>query len=186
MTLKPKLLSMMLGLCVIALTGCNEQVAAPDPAKLTRNAIGHYCNMIVADHPGPKAQVHEKGRDAPLWFSSVRDGLAYLALPGEAQKVSAIYVHDMGRATSWNEPQNTGIWIEASQAVYVIGSKKRGGMGALETIPFNNRTKAEAFARNHGGRIVDYADIPTTYILGDGADHAPATAHKTNHEAHGD
>ena len=78
--------TLALALFLAGLAGCNEQVSQPDPVKLTREAIGNYCNMIVADHPGPKIQVHEKGRSDPVWFSSVRDGLAYLSLPGEAHK----------------------------------------------------------------------------------------------------
>lgn len=174
----------LVALVLLATAGCKEQFAVPDPAELTRDAIGHYCNMIVADHPGPKAQIHEQGRAAPLWFSSVRDGLAYLALPGEAQKVSVIYVHDMGQAESWMQPQSSGIWIDAAKAVYVIGSSKRGGMGAKESVPFNDKAKAENFVEKFGGQIVAYADIPSDYILGDDNEHAPATAPSKGHDGH--
>ena len=160
-------------LCAVLLVGCKDQVAAPDPVKLTREAIGNYCNMIVADHPGPKVQIHEKGYPKPLWFTSVRDGLAYLKLPGEAQKVLAIYVHDMGQAESWSKPQDEGIWINAKNAVYVIGSKKRGGMGAKETVPFANRADAEQFIAEHGGELVAFADIPANYLIGDADEHTP-------------
>lgn len=184
MTLISRLSSLVFVLSLIVLSGCNEQAEAPDPAKLTRDAIGHYCNMIVADHPGPKAQIYEQGRAIPLWFSSVRDGLAYLALPGEAQKVSVIYVHDMGQAESWMQPQSSGIWIDAVEAVYVIDSTKRGGMGAKESVPFKDKVKAVKFVEKFGGRIVAYADIPSDYILGDDNEHAPATAHNKGHDGH--
>ena len=184
MTFFRKPSALLLSFCLLAVTACNEEVAAPQPQKLTREGIGHYCNMIVADHPGPKAQVHEKGQEKPIWFSSVRDGLAYLALPGEAQRVTAIYVHDMGRADSWQKPQDDGIWIDATKAFYVIGSKKRGGMGAMEAAPFEDRTKADAFAAEFGGKVVVYADIPEAYILGDGKDHSPETVHKHEHQGH--
>lgn len=175
----------LIAICLMALTACNEEVAVPEPQKLTRDAFGHYCNMIVVDHPGPKAQVHEKGQERALWFSSVCDGLAYLALPGEAQRVTAFYVHDMGRADSWARPQDDGIWIPATEAFYVIGSKKRGGMGALEAAPFKERAKAEAFAAEFGGKVVAYAEIPEDYILGDGNDHSPATSDHDEHHGHG-
>lgn len=176
--------ALLLTICLMAVTACNEEVVAPQPQKLTREGIGHYCNMIVIDHPGPKAQVHEKGQAKPLWFSSVRDGLAYLALPGEAQRVTAFYVHDMGRAESWKKPQDDGIWINATEAFYVIGSKKRGGMGAMEAAPFKDRAKADAFAAEFGGNVVAYSEIPEAYILGDGQDHAPATVQKNEHHGH--
>ena len=175
----------ILAACLLILAGCKEEVATPEPLKLTREAIGLYCNMIVADHPGPKIQVHEKGSGDPKWFSSVRDGLAYTMLPGEAQHVTAIYVHDMGQAASWQKPQDEGIWIAAHEAVYVIGSKMRGGMGAMEAVPFLDRNKAAAFANEHGGEIVSYQSIPRHYILGDEADHAPAAEHQSKHKEHG-
>jgi copper chaperone NosL len=157
---------------VAVLNGCGEQVIAPVPVGLTREASGHYCKMIIVDHPGPKAQVFEAGRSEPVWFSSVRDALFYLRLPGEAQRVSAIYVHDMGQASSWEHPQDDGIWIDATAATYVIGSSRGGGMGARETVPFGQKSDAETFARRFGGKVVAIDDIPTDYILGDTGDHA--------------
>lgn len=158
--------------CVF-LVGCKDKVEVPKPMELTRNSDGFYCHMIIVDHPGPKAQVFEKDRKAPLWFSSVRDAVAYMLLPGEAQNVSAFYVHDMGKATSWEKPQSKGIWINASNAVYVIGSSKRGGMGAKETVPFSDRKKAEAFAKKFGGNLVSFAKIPMDYVIGDDHSKAP-------------
>lgn len=159
-------------LCCVLLVGCKDEVKIPEPMELTRNSDGFYCHMIIVDHPGPKAQVFEKDRKDPLWFSSVRDAVAYMKLPGEAQNVSAFYVHDMGKATSWEKPQSKGIWINASKAVYVIGSKKRGGMGAKETVPFLDQKKADKFAKEFGGHVVPYTKIPTDYVIGD--DHAKA------------
>ena len=160
-------------LAAFLLAGCGEDVPIPEPEALTREAIGEYCNMIVADHPGPKAQVFEKGRKKPVWFSSVRDALAYLALFGEAQRPLAVYVHDMGRATRYEKPPDDGIWVQAKDAVYVIGSRKRGGMGARETVPFASRARAKAFAAKHGGKVVAYSDIPRDYIIGDSDDYGP-------------
>ncbi len=157
------------------LVGCQEDIKIPDPAQITREAEGHYCNMIVIDHPGPKAHIFEKGQGQAIWFTSVRDALAYKILPGEAQQILAIYVHDMGRATSWDKPQDQGIWIKAEQAIYVINSRKRGGMGAKETIPFGTREKADQFVHEFGGLVVLYTDIPPDYILGDSDEYDHAT-----------
>ncbi|MBL4802909.1 MAG: nitrous oxide reductase accessory protein NosL [Emcibacter sp.] len=152
---------------VLLLSGCQEEVQIPDPVQLTRDAEGFYCNMIVIDHPGPKAQVYEKDRDSAIWFTSVRDALAYNILPGEAQHVQVIYVHDMGQANNWDKPQVSGIWIKAREAFYVLESRKRGGMGARETIPFRDKASADDFSREFGGHVVAYADISRDYILGD-------------------
>lgn len=161
---RSSILFLLLGLSVVG--GCDDEVVPPEPIALTREASGHYCNMIIVDHPGPKAQVFENGDGKPVWFSSVRDALFYMRLPGEAQRVSAIYVHDMGRASSWEHPQDNGIWIEAAAAVYVIGSSRRGGMGAAETVPFARRGEAEAFVRRYGGKVMAFDEIPTDYLVG--------------------
>ena len=167
-----------LKLAVLALaltaTACgDEQVAeAPPPAELTREAIGYYCNMIVQDHQGPKGQIFLSDSAEPIWFSSVRDTLAFTRLPEEPKNVAAIYVNDMGRA-SWNSPE-AGTWIAAEQAWYVIGSERRGGMGAPEAVPFAQRADAEAFAARHRGHVAAFTEIPQEALLGDvEAPHSP-------------
>ncbi len=166
MTRKSKLTLILAFFPILFLVGCGEETVTPAPTALTRDSNGYYCNMIVVDHPGPKAQVFEKGYDKPFWFPSVRDAFTYLQLPGEAQRVLAVYVHDMGRAKSWQKPQNDGIWIKAEEAFYVLDSKRRGGMGTRETVPFKERSAAEKFIAEYGGRIVTYNSIPQDYILG--------------------
>ena len=47
----------------------------------------------------------------------------------------------------------------------VIESRKQGGMGAPETIPFSDRADAERFVAEHGGRIVTFTDVPQAYVL---------------------
>ena len=160
-----KLISLLAGLSVVLLAACDEpvQVAKPQPQELTRDAVGHYCNMIVADHKGPKAQLFLTDEAAPIWFSSVRDAIAFTMLPGEARNIAVVYVNDMGRA-SWDTPE-PGTWIEAAAAIYVIGSDRRGGMGALEAVPFSDAAKAEAFMARHGGRTVRFDEMPEDYIL---------------------
>ena len=151
----------------LSATACGEeQIAeAPPPAELTREAIGYYCNMIVQDHHGPKGQIFLTDRAEPIWFSSVRDTLAFTRLPEEPKNVAAIYVNDMGRA-SWNSPE-AGTWIAAEEAWYVIGSERRGGMGAPEAVPFAGRSDAESFAARHQGHVVAFSEIPREALLGD-------------------
>ncbi|MBL1420609.1 MAG: nitrous oxide reductase accessory protein NosL [Alphaproteobacteria bacterium] len=155
----------------LMLSACGADAVLPSPEKMTRDSIGFYCAMIVVDHIGPKAQVFEKGKENSLWFSQVRDAFAYRSMPGEAQNVSIIYVHDMGQATSYDNPPVDGIWIDAKTAFYVINSDKRGGMGARETIPFGQKTDAENFAQLHDGIVVAFNDIPLDYLWGDEGDY---------------
>jgi len=165
---------------LVALTACGDEQASapPAPAELTRGAVGHYCGMIVEDHDGPKGQIHLESRDEPLWFTSVRDTIAFTMLPEEPDDITAIYVHDIGTAESWDHP-SYDTWINAIKAFYVIGSSRRGGMGAPEPVPFSDRDAAAAFSAEYGGEIVTFDEIPRDYILGDvveqGAWDAPET-----------
>jgi copper chaperone NosL len=167
----PLVLSVIL-LLLGAACGEEESAALPPPQEITRDAIGHYCGMIVADHPGPKAQIFLADAAEPLWFSSVRDAVAFTLLPEEPKTIATIYVNDMGRA-DWESPQ-AGTWIDAKSATYVIGSERTGGMGAPETAPFAERRDAETFAARHGGKVVTFADIPPAYIFAPAEDDPPA------------
>jgi copper chaperone NosL len=155
----------------LALAGCNEQkvTEAPPPVELTAFAVGHYCGMNVLEHTGPKGQILLASKKEPIWFSSARDALSFTMLPEEPKDIRAIYVSDMGKAPSWEEPGATN-WIDARQATFVIGSRKKGGMGADETVPFSDKAAAEKFAAENGGRIAAFADVPKDYVLGATAD----------------
>jgi copper chaperone NosL len=158
--------SSALALVVAALSGCDdEQVAqVPEPAALTREAIGHYDRMVVTDHRGPKAQIWREDAETPIWFSSVRDAFAYHMLPEEPDDVVVTYVTDMAKADSWATP-GPGTWIRARSAAFVIGSDRRGGMGAEEPVPFGSEEAARAFAEAHGGEVVSFEGVPRDYVL---------------------
>ncbi len=164
---------------LLALSGCYGETDAvlPAPQELTRDAVGHYCGMIVADHSGPKAQIFMTDRDTPIWFASVRDAFAFMLLPGEAKNVRAIYVNDMGRATNWKAPER-GTWINAREAYFVLDSARKGGMGLKEAVPFGTSEAATAFAIQHGGHVVSFPKVPADYVLGD--DSAPANSGQHN------
>ena len=152
----------------LLLVGCGEEQAAeaPPAQEPTREATGHYCGMIVVDHPGPKGHIFVGGRDEPVWFSSVRDTVAFTMLPEETKDLRAVWVNDMGQVKNWKSPE-AGTWIDARAAWFVVGSRKMGGMGAPEPVPFGKEHAAHAFAGTHGGHVVAFADIPRDYVLGD-------------------
>jgi copper chaperone NosL len=161
----------------VAFAGCGEQPAAqlPPPHKMTAEAIGHYCGMNLFEHPGPKGQIFAASLIEPVWFSSVRDTIAFTMLPDEPKDIQAIYVSDMGRAQSWDTP-GADNWVEAHKALFVIGSRARSGMGGDEAVPFSDRAAAEEFAAENGGRIVALAEVPRDYILGPDGKKAGATS----------
>ncbi len=150
---------------LLALTACKDEdrAAIPQPAPMTDEALGFYCQMTLGEHDGPKGQVHLKGALAPLFFAQVRDAIAYQRMPEQSEEIVAIYVSDMSRAPSWQDPGEN--WVLAEEAFYVLGSDATGGMGAQEIVPFSLRADAEAFAAEHGGQVVRLADIPDAAVL---------------------
>lgn len=158
---------------VLALAACKKETAAlPDATEMTDEALGHYCQMYLADHGGPKAQVHLEGYDHPVWFSQVSDAVAYVHDPEKDAPISVIYVSDMGKAATWAEPGRDN-WVAVTEAHFVIGSDQLGGMGTPEAIPFGTEAGAEAFVASHGGQILAFDAVPEAYVRPD-LDAAPA------------
>jgi copper chaperone NosL len=161
-------------LATALVTGCDEKTAVktPPPQEVSDAAIGHFCGMALAEHPGPKGQIFVADRKEPYWFSSAREVFAFARLPEEPKAILAIYVNDMGKARDWDHPE-AGTWIPAGTAWYVIASARKGGMSDAETIPFGEEARAREFAAANGGRVVRFDEMPEDYIF-PGADAAPA------------
>ncbi len=164
-------MTMLLRLALLPLAfvvvGCKENTAPaskPEAIALTAEAAGYYCQMVILEHQGPKAQVHLAGSLAPLWFSQVRDGIAYLKSPEQSAEILAFYVNDMGAAASWAEP-GADNWIDADTAYFVVGSDVIGGMGAPEIAPFADAQKAGEFADERGGKVMRLSEIPAETVL---------------------
>ena len=156
---------LMLVLAVVAVTGCREEPrSTPGPVTMTAEALGHFCQMNLTEHPGPKAQVHLDGLPAPLFFSQVRDAIAYQRMPEQSHAIRAIYVSDMGRAPSWASP-GADNWVAAEKAHFVVDSPIAGGMGAPELVPFSDKAAAMAFITANGGRLQRLSDIPDEAVL---------------------
>ncbi|MEX0308385.1 MAG: nitrous oxide reductase accessory protein NosL [Ruegeria sp.] len=153
-------------IALVALTACKEEVAeAPDPVDLTPDALSYFCQMNIAEHGGPKGQIHLEGYPAPLFFAQVRDMLAYLKSPEREAKITAVYVSDMSVAPSWRQPGISN-WIAADGATFVVGADVAGGMGAREVVPFANPADAEAFILKYGGSSLPLSEVPDAEVLG--------------------
>ena len=151
---------------ILALAACEKAppVEMPAAQKLTREASGYYCLMTVVYHKGPKGQIILTDNKV-LWFTSVRDTIAFTLSPEEPKNIAAIYVNDMSDAP-WDNPGEEN-WIDAKKAWYVLGSSKIGGMDAPETVPFGTQEKAALFAEKEGGTVHAYSEIPREYVQGE-------------------
>lgn len=158
---------LLLSAAFLALGACREDDAAklPDPVTMTADAVGHFCQMDMLEHPGPKAQVFLHGLPYPLFFSQVRDAIAYDRMPEQSHMIEAIYVSDMGaKGATWAEP-GADNWILASDAHLVLGSDRMGGMEAPELVPFAAPAAAEAFISRHGGEVLSLDAVGDDMVL---------------------
>lgn len=149
------------------LAACKEDtaMAPPPPADLTEEALSYFCQMNIANHGGPKGQIHLEGHPQPLFFAQVRDMVAYLKGPERDGEIVAIYVSDMGAAANWETPGISN-WIPANDARFVVGAPVAGGMGAPEIVPFAKNDDAEVFIAKYGGQSMPLEEIPDESALG--------------------
>lgn len=147
-------------LALLLFAACKQDAPVPFPVAMTAESTGYFCRMDVLGHPGPKAQIHlATYPGAPLFFSQVKDAVAFLRMPEQIDTITATYVSDMGAATSWQDPGATN-WIAADKAFYVVGSDARGGMDAPEFVPFADFALAQAFVARHGGQVMPMSALP--------------------------
>ena len=139
------------------LSGCSEQAAQQRslaPVEIDRSTSCELDGMLLADYPGPKAQIHFAGQDKPSFFCDTVELFSTLLAGEQVRAVQAVYVQDMGKA-----------------AFYVLGSKRHGSMGP--TIgSFAQEADATKFAAEHGGKVLRFGDIKADMVdLSGGALH---------------
>ena len=153
------------------LSGCGDKAAEQTslaPVEIDRSTSCELDGMLLADYPGPKAQIHYAGQDKPSFFCDTIELFNTLLAGEQVRAVRAVYVQDMGKA-DWNEPK--GHWIDAKTAVYVLGSKRHGSMGPT-IASFAQEADAAKFAGEHGGKVLRFADIKLDMVdLSGGALH---------------
>ncbi|MDP1927140.1 MAG: nitrous oxide reductase accessory protein NosL [Thiobacillus sp.] len=154
-------------LAVTALAGCGQSGSETAVAPLSINQ-GTSCSldgMLLADYPGPKAQIHYAGQAEPDFFCDTVEMFHMFLNPEQVRAVRGIFVQDMGRA-NWDDPRDH--WIDAKTAYYVHGSKRLGSMGPT-IASFAQETDATKFASKYGGKIYRFADITPDMVVLDGS-----------------
>lgn len=153
------------------LVACSRGEAAATAAAPVDFDPASACDldgMLLADYPGPKAQIHYVGAAAPVFFCDTVEMFAMLLRPEQARPVRAAYTQDMAVA-DWERPR--GHWFDARTGFYVIGGKLRGSMGPT-LASFATEAGAREFAGRHGGRVLAFAAItPEMADLRGGASH---------------
>ena len=160
----------LVALAATALAGCGPSATEVAIAPLAIGP-GTSCSldgMLLADYPGPKAQIHYAGQAEPEFFCDTVEMFHMFLSPEQVRAVRGVFVQDMGRA-DWDQPRDH--WIDAKQAYYVYGSKRHGSMGPT-IASFALEKDATRFAAEQGGKIHRFADItPDLVVLDGGALH---------------
>ena len=157
----------LLGLLALAalapLAACSEQragSASVAPVEITRSTSCELDGMLLMDYPGPKGQIHYADSPRPYFYCDTVETLNVLLLPEQVRKVTAVYVQDMGKA-DWDNPK--GAWIDARNALYVQGSKRKGSMGPTFAT-FSEEADAQAFIQQYGGKLLRMSEITPVMV----------------------
>jgi copper chaperone NosL len=151
-----------------ALLACSRtEPPPPAPQEIAQGTSCTLDGMLLADFPGPKAQIHYAQGPVDYFCDTVEMFSIYLR-PEQQKRIRALYVQDMGR-TDWSAPK--GHWIDAKAAFYVQGSKLRGSMGPT-FASFAEEAAARAFVEKNGGKLYRFNEItPEMASLDGGALH---------------
>jgi len=169
----PNRRQLLIAACAVPLSatlGCSrsDSSAPPVAAEIDPATTCDLDGMLLADYPGPKAQVHYAGAAAPVFFCDTVEMFATLLRPEQVRAVRAAFVQDMGRA-DWDQPR--GHWFDAKSGFYVVGSKRHGSMGPT-FASFAAEPEARTFASTHGGRVLRFGEVtPNIADLSGGASH---------------
>lgn len=157
-------------LAATALTACGQSgtQTAVVPLEISHGTSCALDGMLLADYPGPKAQIHYAGQAEPDFFCDTVEMFNIYLSPEQVRAVHGLFVQDMGKA-DWDVPRDH--WIDAKNAYYVHGSKRRGSMGPT-IASFAQENDAVKFAAEYGGKVYRFADItPDMVVLDGGALH---------------
>ncbi len=160
-------------LLVIILSGCEKSETdkqAMPPVPINPGDECHVCGMIITNYPGPKGELYVRGQQQPYKYCSTRDLFSHYLQPEMKIATSKIYVHDMAE-TNWTNPEDNA-FVDARSAWYVIEQPMRGAMGPT-LASFANKSDAEKFVQQHGGRIISFDEITLDILtsLGTGQKH---------------
>lgn len=151
---------------VSTLTACgqSETASTVGPIEITQGTACALDGMLLADYPGPKAQIHYTGRAEPDFFCDTVEMFHLHLNPEQVRQVTGLFVQDMGKA-DWDQPK--GQWIDAKAAFYVHGSSRRGSMGPT-IASFAAEQDAAKFAAQHGGKVYRFSEITPEMVMLDG------------------
>jgi len=130
-----------------------SQAAAMQPRKIPADVSCGKCGMYPAKYPRWQAQIIFKdGSMTP--FDGCKCMFNFLF---GVEKFDKTHSRD-DVSVAWVKDFNSGAWINAADARYVVGSAMMGPMGK-ELIPFADNAAATQFNQEQGGTMMEYGAI---------------------------
>lgn len=126
-----------------------------EPGRISAEEECALDGMIVANYPGPKAQMVYKEDGRREFFCETKELFHVYAEPGKEAQVAALFVQNTAK-TDWEKP--LGNWIDAKKAYYVVGASIQGSMGPT-FAPFADRESAKPFIEKYGGEIKTFDEV---------------------------
>jgi copper chaperone NosL len=164
--MKPFPLARRLAMAILitsALAACNSTEKAAGPREIASDTACSLDGMVLADYPGPKAQIHYAQGEPDFFCDTVEMFSIYLR-PEQKRGITGVFVQDMGKA-DWATPK--GHWIDARSAFYVVGSRREGSMGPT-IASFSSENDAQRFAAEYGGKVLPFASVTPDMATLDG------------------
>jgi copper chaperone NosL len=157
-------------LAAALLSGCEPANNAKPlaPVEIDARTTCDLDGMLLADYPGPKAQIQYTGQPTPTFFCDTVELFHTLLAPEQVKPIAAVWVQDMGKA-DWEQPR--GNWFDPKTGYFVLGSKRKGSMGPT-IASFSQEADAKKFVEQYGGQLLRFGDIkPAMVDLSGGALH---------------
>lgn len=148
-----------LALGISLLAGCGGEARQGGDPALEPVAIqdqeGAVCGMLLAEQTAPRGQVvHRDGERA--FLCSISDLLAYLDAPSPHGKAVKVLVEVMDASQDPSVAhKGPHPWLDAGEAVYVVGIERSGVMGEPVLI-YHDAAAAEAVTAGTSARILDF------------------------------
>ena len=158
--MKPNRRHFLLAALTVLVSACSSKADLPAPHEIDARSACDLDGMLLADYPGPKAQIFYDGDPEPHWFCDTVEMFNMLLKPEQVRPVRAVFVQDMAQA-DWNHP--AGHWFDAKTGFYVLGSKRYGSMGPT-IASFAREADARTFAAREGGRVLRYSEITADMV----------------------
>lgn len=131
----------------------SSQVARIQPMDIPQDVSCGKCGMYPAKYPRWQSQItYKDGTMTPFdgckCMFNFMNAMAQYDKAHSRDDISVIWVKDF----------NSGKWVDAAAAYYVVGSSMMGPMGK-ELIPFADKAEAMKFHQEQGGAMMIYTDI---------------------------